>query len=85
MGIAALTLGIVALITWIFPPLGFPISGIGLILGILALLVYKKQKRRAIAGIVLCFIGLVLNIGVVVGIVAAGILFEELFYQYFSY
>jgi hypothetical protein len=85
MGTAALTLGIVGLFTWIFPPLGFPISGIGLILGILALLVYKQQKRRAITGIVFCFTGLVFNIGVVVGIVTAGLLFEELFHQNFGY
>jgi hypothetical protein len=78
MAIAALTLGFVGLVTWIFPPLGFFISGIGLILGILGLVLSKQQKGRAIAGIILCSIGLVLNIGVVIGLVAAAVLFEQL-------
>ena len=85
MGIAAMTLGIVSLFAWIFPVLGFPISIAGFILGILALVVCKQQKRRAIAGIIMCIIGLALNIGVIVGLLTAGIILEELYPQSFGY
>jgi len=84
MGIASLTLGIVALFTWILPPLGFIVGIIGLLLGIIAL-VAKRQKRRAIAGLVMCFIGIILNIAVVVGLVAGGLIMEQLMYEYFGY
>ncbi len=80
MGIAAMTLGIVGLFAWIFPVLGFPTSIVGLILGILAL-VRKQQKNRAIAGIIMCSIGLLLNIGFVVGLVMLGGILEELLPQ----
>ena len=84
MGIASLTLGVVALCTWIIPPLGIIIGVIGLILGVLAL-VAKKQQRRAIAGLIMCFIGVILSIGVVVGIVAGGLILEQFMYEYFGY
>ena len=84
MGIAALTLGTVALFTWILPPLGFIVSIIGLVLGIVAL-VSKQQKRRAIAGVIMCSVGLILNIAVVVGLITAGLILEKLLYQYFGY
>ena len=84
MAIAALTLGIVALFTWILPPLGFIVSIIGIVLGVVAL-VKKQQKRRAIAGAIMCSVGLVLNIAVVVGLIAAGLILEELLHQYFAY
>jgi len=81
MGIAAMTLGIVSLFAWIFPVLGFPISIGGLILAILALVAYKQQKGRAIAGLIMCIIGFALNIGVVVGLIIAGGILEELLPQ----
>ena len=83
MGIAALTLGIVSMVTWIIPPLGIPISVIGFILGIVALFVSKLQKGRAISGTVLCTISLILGIGVVVGLMTAGLVLQEVYPEYF--
>ena len=57
---------------------------IGIILGIVAL-VSKTQKKRAIAGLIMCFVGIILNIGVMVGIVAGGLILEQLMYEYFGY
>ena len=82
MGTAALTLGIVGLFTWVFPVFGLPISIIGLIFGIIAAIVKPPQRGKAIAGIIMCFIGIILNIGVIVGVVAAGFIVEELLKQY---
>ena len=83
MGIAALTLGIVSMVTWLLPPLGIPLSVIGLILGIVAFFASKLQKGRAIAGIVLCTVSLILSIGVVVGLMTAGVVLQEMYPQYF--
>jgi hypothetical protein len=57
--IAALVLGCVGLVAWCCPLLGLAITVPGLILGIIAL----KSDRRgmALAGIVLCSLGLVLS------------------------
>lgn len=79
MGIAALTLGIVSMVTWIIPPLGIPISVIGFILGIVALFVSKLQKGRAISGTVLCTISLMLGIGVSIGIFTAVSVMTEMY------
>jgi len=58
--VASLVLGIVGLLAWFIPLFGFPITVTGLILGILSL----KGARRgmAIAGVVMCVIGLLLTI-----------------------
>ncbi len=85
MGTVALTLGIVGLVTWVFPVFGFPISIIGLIFGIIGLIVKSPQRGKSIAGIVICIIGIMLNIGVVVGLVAAGLIFDEFLKQYPGY
>ena len=85
MGTVALTLGIVGLVTWVFPVFGFPISIIGLIFGIIGLIVKSPQRGKSIAGIIMCFIGIILNIGVVVGLVAAGFIVEEFLKQYQGY
>ena len=77
MGTAALTLGIVGMVTWIIPPLGLIVSLVGLVLGILERLKPKGQKNRAIAGIILCIVGIALGIGVIVGIVTTGLLLED--------
>jgi len=75
MATAALTLGIVGLFTWIFPFLGFPVSIIGAILATIVLLVKKEHRNRAVAGLVMCVIGLIMNIiVVVVGVAAIGML-----------
>jgi len=74
MATAALTLGIVGLFAWILPPLGFPISIIGIILAVIALIA-KKHKTRATVGLTLCVIGFILNIVVtLVGVGAIGML-----------
>jgi hypothetical protein len=57
---------------------------IGIVLGTVAL-VSKKQKKRAIAGVIMCFVGIILNIGVMVGIVAGSLILEQLMYEYFGY
>jgi len=57
---ASLVLGLIGLIAWFLPLIGFPITITGLVLGIKGM---KSIKRdRAIAGVVLCIIGLVATI-----------------------
>ena len=85
MGTVALTLGIVGLVAWIFPPLGFPISIIGLIFGTISLIVKSPQRGRSIAGIISCSIGIILNIGMVAGVIAAFSILEEFLKQYQGY
>lgn len=59
--IASLVLGILGLGAWYLPLLGYPITIVGLVMGIMGL---KSLKRgMAIAGIVLSAIGLLLTIG----------------------
>ena len=62
MAIAALVLGIISAIAWLFPICGLPVAIVGLILGFIA---RRSPARRTMAtvGIVLCIIGLVLSIG----------------------
>jgi len=56
----SLILGIIGMIFWIIPIIGLPVQIIGLIKGIKSM---KSEKRsRAIAGITLCIIGIVLSI-----------------------
>jgi len=57
---ASLILGIIGLLFWLFPILGFPVNITGLVLGVKAL---KGPRRdRAVAGMVISIIGLVLTI-----------------------
>lgn len=56
----SLVLGIIGLIAWFLPILGFPITIVGLVKGIKGL--NSTKKNIAIAGITLCIIGLVLTI-----------------------
>lgn len=58
--IASMILGIVGFIAWCIPLLGFPVTIVGLILGILG--IKKGGKGMAIAGIIMCAITLVLTI-----------------------
>ncbi len=55
--IASLVLGIISLITWIIPLIGFPVSITGLVLG------FKGRKSSneglALAGIIICIITLI--------------------------
>lgn len=56
MSIASLILGIIGLVAWILPLLGYPINIIGLLLGIIS---NKKEKNKfSKTGIILSAIGL---------------------------
>lgn len=57
MAVASLVLGIIGLIAWIIPLVGFPIAITGLVLGIIG--IKKGGKGMAIAGIVLASICLI--------------------------
>jgi hypothetical protein len=57
---ASLVLGLAAMISWCFPPVGFPIALAGLILGMAGL--ESENRRSAIAGVVLSVLGIVLSI-----------------------
>jgi hypothetical protein len=56
--VASLVLGILGLITWLVPPIGLPVTITGLVFGINGL--KRAQKGVAVAGVVLCAIGLLL-------------------------
>lgn len=58
--IASLVLGVCGLFAWLFPIVGFPVTIVGGILGIQRLT--SISRRKAIAGVVLCAIGLLLTI-----------------------
>lgn len=56
----SLILGIIGLFAWIIPIIGLPVTITGLVMGIKA---WKSSKyTMAVAGVVLCIIGLVLSI-----------------------
>ena len=57
--ITALILGIIGLIAWIIPLFGLPVTVIGLIMGILGM--FGTKRGMAIAGFVMCIIGLMLT------------------------
>lgn len=54
---AALALGIISLLAWLLPCIGFPVAIAGLVLGAGGL--DSPQRNTAITGMVLCVIGLV--------------------------
>ena len=57
---ASLVLGIIGLIAWFIPLLGFPVTIVGLIFGVLG---QKSSKKAiAVAGLVLSIVGLVVTI-----------------------
>lgn len=58
--IASMVLGIVGFIACCIPLLGYPVTIIGLVLGILALI--KGKNGMAIAGVILCSITLLLTL-----------------------
>ena len=62
MGIASLTLGVTSLIGWANPLIGYPICAVGIVLGLISLLNSKNYRKRALTGIGLCLIGLVMTI-----------------------
>lgn len=71
MATAAITLGIVGLFSWLFPPLGVLICLAAIILCIVALVEKNVNKGRIIAGLITGSIGLILNVLVIVAIVTA--------------
>jgi len=58
--IASLVLGIIGMLAWCIPLFGLPITLTGLILGIKDL--GSRNRGMAIAGVVLCSIGLLLTL-----------------------
>jgi len=62
MGIASLTLGVTSLIAWANPFVGYPVCAAGIILGIVAIMNSKNYRKRALAGIGLCLIGMIITI-----------------------
>ncbi len=60
LAITSLVLGIIGMFAWFIPLCGFPISVVGLILGILG--VKSEKHGLAVAGIVLASISLALTI-----------------------
>lgn len=67
---ASMVLGIIGLFAWLIPIVGAPVNIVGLILGIMSL---KSDKRNfAIAGSVMCTIGIILTIiSVFYGLISA--------------
>jgi hypothetical protein len=65
MGTAALVLGVIALLVFFLPPLGIPIGGFGLLLGIAgfiaALISPSLNIRWSVAGIFVCVMALGVN------------------------
>ncbi len=85
MATAAITLGIVGLFSWIFPPLGVLICLTGIILSIIALVERTEYKKRTITGLVTGSVGLILNVMVIIVLVTAiGLLgmFGEFFEEF---
>lgn len=71
MATAAITLGIVGLFSWIFPPLGLLICLAAVILSIIALVERTEHKKRTVTGLITGSIGLILNVLVIVAILTA--------------
>ena len=85
MATAAITLGLVGLISWIFPPLGVLICLAAIILGIIALVEKTEHKKRTITGLITGSIGLIFNVMVIlVFVTAVGMLgmFGEFFTEF---
>lgn len=58
--IASMVLGIVGFIAWCLPLVGYPVTIVGLVLGIMALV--KGKNGMAIAGVIMCSITLLLTL-----------------------
>jgi hypothetical protein len=57
--VAALVLGIIGMVAWCIPLIGFPVNIVGLVLGCRS--TQSPNRGMAIAGIVLCSIGLLFS------------------------
>jgi hypothetical protein len=60
LAIVSLVLGVISLCAWFLPICGIPISAIGAILGGLSM--GSSRRGMAIAGLVLCVVGLLLGL-----------------------
>ena len=60
MSIASMVLGIVGFIAWCLPIAGYPVTIVGIVLGVRGM--KKGGKGMAIAGIIMCTITLVLTL-----------------------
>lgn len=60
LAIASMVLGICGFVAWCFPLLGYPVTIVGLILGIVA--ISKGTKGKAVAGVIMCVITLILTL-----------------------
>lgn len=58
--IASMVLGIVGFVAWCLPIIGFPVTIVGLVLGIIA--INKGTKGMAVAGVIMCAITLVITL-----------------------
>ena len=58
MAIASMLLGILGLGAWVYPLGGYPVVVIGLVLGVVEFWQPGKTNQMAIAGMVMCSIGL---------------------------
>ena len=65
MGIASLTLGVTSLMGWANPFIGYPVCAAGIVLGLISLINSKNYRKRALAGIGLCLIGLIVTIVII--------------------
>ncbi len=74
LAIASMVLGIVGFVAWCLPIVGFPVTIVGLILGIVA--ISRGTKGMAVAGVVMCAITLVFTLinsvaGAIMGFMSA--------------
>lgn len=60
MSIASMVLGIIGFIAWCLPVAGFPVTIIGIVLGVIGM--KKGGRGMAIAGIIMCSITLLLTL-----------------------
>jgi hypothetical protein len=71
LGVASLVLGIIGLLLFFFPILGIPVSAIGLVLGIVAILVPQFRRgpdlRYCFYGILMAGAALSVNIAIALG------------------
>lgn len=60
--IASMVTGIISLFSWCLPCAGIPVSLTGLALGIISLAVTRSGRGMAVSGVVMCSIGLIVNV-----------------------
>lgn len=70
MGIASMILGVIGFFTWLMPIWGLPIPIIGLVLGVAGMRLTAPNRGMAIAGVIMCSIGLLLSIMVTLGFIS---------------